>query len=186
MRKASVTPTGMPACRKPMKSGTAEHEQNGVTTPKSAAETVPDHDAPTGQRGTDPLGGHIRAQEADQRHDAQQEQQHLGHVVEEEGHGLAERAAVLKPEQVEGDPLADRPGREPGHQPGDDRKRGGRPERQVMTLERERAHQRTRASASEAAATARPRRARSTSTARRPCGGWLAPGQPRADGRGGC
>ena len=41
MRKASVTPVGMPACRKPMKSGTAEQEQNGVTTPNAAADTVP-------------------------------------------------------------------------------------------------------------------------------------------------
>ncbi len=34
-------PSGMPACTKPMKSGTAEHEQNGVTTPSEAASTLP-------------------------------------------------------------------------------------------------------------------------------------------------
>jgi len=31
MRKAMVTPRGMPASKKPMNSGTDEHEQNGVT-----------------------------------------------------------------------------------------------------------------------------------------------------------
>ena len=36
-----MTPIGMPACRKPMKSGTAEQEQKGVMMPKSAAATVP-------------------------------------------------------------------------------------------------------------------------------------------------
>ncbi len=41
MRKANVTASGSPDSTKPMKSGTAEHEQNGVTTPKSAARTVP-------------------------------------------------------------------------------------------------------------------------------------------------
>jgi hypothetical protein len=40
-RNESVTPSGMPTCTKPMKSGTAEHEQKGVTTPSSAARTLP-------------------------------------------------------------------------------------------------------------------------------------------------
>ena len=34
-------PSGTPACTKPMKSGTAEQEQNGVTMPSSAAMTLP-------------------------------------------------------------------------------------------------------------------------------------------------
>ena len=41
MRNANVTPSGMPASTKPMNSGTAEHEQNGVTIPNAAAATVP-------------------------------------------------------------------------------------------------------------------------------------------------
>jgi hypothetical protein len=41
MRKAKVTPSGMPASTKPMKRGTAEQEQNGVTIPNEAAVTVP-------------------------------------------------------------------------------------------------------------------------------------------------
>src|SRR6266568_2946713 len=41
MRKESVTPRGIPTSTKPRKSGTAEQEQNGVTTPSSAASTLP-------------------------------------------------------------------------------------------------------------------------------------------------
>ena len=41
MRNENVTPSGTPACTKPIKSGTAEQEQNGVTTPSSAARTLP-------------------------------------------------------------------------------------------------------------------------------------------------
>ena len=41
MRNENVTPSGTPAVTKPMKSGTAEQEQNGVTMPRSAARTLP-------------------------------------------------------------------------------------------------------------------------------------------------
>src|SRR5512144_2783657 len=41
MRKEKVTPRGTPEATKPMKSGTAEQEQNGVTTPSRAASTLP-------------------------------------------------------------------------------------------------------------------------------------------------
>jgi len=41
MSNESVTPSGTPADTKPMKAGTAEHEQNGATTPKPAAMTLP-------------------------------------------------------------------------------------------------------------------------------------------------
>ncbi len=41
IRKAKVTPSGTPASTKPMNSGTAEQEQNGVTIPRPAAATVP-------------------------------------------------------------------------------------------------------------------------------------------------
>ena len=41
IRKEKVTPSGTPAETKPMNSGTAEHEQNGVSTPRPAAMTWP-------------------------------------------------------------------------------------------------------------------------------------------------
>ena len=40
IRNEKVTPSGTPACTKPMNSGTAEHEQNGVTIPSAAAITL--------------------------------------------------------------------------------------------------------------------------------------------------
>ncbi len=41
MRKLRVIPSGTPAATNPMNAGTAEHEQNGVTTPSPAAATLP-------------------------------------------------------------------------------------------------------------------------------------------------
>ncbi len=41
IRKERVTPRGTPAVRKPMKRGTAEQEQKGVTIPSPAAITLP-------------------------------------------------------------------------------------------------------------------------------------------------
>ena len=41
IRKLIVTPSGTPAATNPMNAGTAEHEQNGVTTPSPAATTLP-------------------------------------------------------------------------------------------------------------------------------------------------
>ena len=41
IKKENVTPMGTPAVTKPMKSGTAEQEQNGVTVPSNAASTLP-------------------------------------------------------------------------------------------------------------------------------------------------
>src|SRR3990172_2054992 len=40
-RKENVTPSGTPEVTKPMKRGTAEQEQNGVTTPSNAANMFP-------------------------------------------------------------------------------------------------------------------------------------------------
>ena len=37
IKNEKVTPTGSPALENPIKSGIDEHEQNGVTVPKSAA-----------------------------------------------------------------------------------------------------------------------------------------------------
>ena len=41
IRNENVTPSGTPADTKPTNSGTAEHEQNGVTTPSPAAAILP-------------------------------------------------------------------------------------------------------------------------------------------------
>ena len=41
IRKEKVTPSGTPAERKPMNSGTAEQEQKGVTMPRLAARALP-------------------------------------------------------------------------------------------------------------------------------------------------
>ncbi len=41
IRKLIVTPSGTPAATNPMNAGTALHEQNGVTTPRPAASTLP-------------------------------------------------------------------------------------------------------------------------------------------------
>ena len=41
IKNEKVTPSGMPALTNPMKSGTALHEQNGVTMPSAAASTFP-------------------------------------------------------------------------------------------------------------------------------------------------
>ena len=40
-RKLKVTPSGTPARRKPMNSGTAEQEQNGVMIPSREARALP-------------------------------------------------------------------------------------------------------------------------------------------------
>ena len=41
IRNENVTPSGTPRRTKPMNSGTAEQEQNGVTMPSPAAATLP-------------------------------------------------------------------------------------------------------------------------------------------------
>src|SRR5487761_2642786 len=41
MRKENVTPNGTPVVTKPINNGTAEQEQNGVTTPSKDASTFP-------------------------------------------------------------------------------------------------------------------------------------------------
>jgi hypothetical protein len=43
IRNENVTPRGMPDSTNPRKSGMAEQEQNGVTTPNKLASTLPAH-----------------------------------------------------------------------------------------------------------------------------------------------
>ena len=108
MRKAKVTPSGTPASTKPMKSGTAEHEQNGVTIPRPAAPTVPTSSPRPTSGAAHLLGREEAPDERDDGDDAEQQQEHLGHVVEEERDGLAEVGAGLEAEEVEGEPGGER------------------------------------------------------------------------------
>ena len=112
-------------------------------------------DAAAGERRPDALGRHERAQERDERDDPGQEQQDLGHVVQEEGDGIAELRALA----------AARAGRRRASSPAGSvmnqamshattARRDGRPERQVGPADRERRHRRRRWNAASAAAQA--------------------------------
>ena len=50
IRKENVTPSGTPACTKPMNSGTAEQEQNGVTMPSERRHHIAHTLMPAGQQ----------------------------------------------------------------------------------------------------------------------------------------
>ena len=89
-RNDSVTPSGTPTSTKPMKSGTAEQEQNGVTIAEQRREHVPDRLALAGEDGARPLGGEEGPDDADDEDDEHQQQQDLRRVVEEERDALAE------------------------------------------------------------------------------------------------
>ena len=62
MRKLMVTPSGTPAATKPMKAGTAEHEQNGVTTPEPGGSHVADPAPAATEQRTGPFDRHEAAQ----------------------------------------------------------------------------------------------------------------------------
>ena len=123
-----------------MKSGTAEQEQKGVMMPKAAAAAAPGDDVAAGQRASHPLGRDEGAQEAHERDDADQEQQHLGQVEEEEGERGAEAARGVEPQDVGHEPV-DRGGEQhPGHEPGRDPGRDDEPERRVAAAKRQGRH----------------------------------------------
>ena len=92
MRKAKVTPSGMPASTKPMKSGTAEQEQNGVTMPNEAAAAEPATVPRPASADRTFSGGKKPRISVTTVMMPEQEQQHLGHVEQEEGDRLAEVA----------------------------------------------------------------------------------------------
>ena len=85
MRKAKVTPSGIPASTKPMKSGTAEQEQNGVTTPNEAAAAVPVRRPRPASASRTRSGGKKPRISVTTVMMPEQQQQHLGHVKQEEG-----------------------------------------------------------------------------------------------------
>ena len=90
IRNENVTPSGTPALTKPMNSGTAEQEQNGVTTPRLAAATLPNALAPSGEQRAGAFRREETAHDAHAENDKRQQQQHFRRVVEEEGGRLAE------------------------------------------------------------------------------------------------
>ena len=127
-RKAKVTPSGTPASTKPMKSGTAEQEQKGVMMPKAGRGRSPHDDVAAGQRAAHALGRDEGAQEAHQRDDADEQQQHLGQVEQEEGERGAEAARGVEAQHVGDEPVDGRREQDPGHEPGRDSDRHDQPE----------------------------------------------------------
>ena len=91
IRKEKVTPSGTPALTKPIKSGTAEQEQKGVTIPRPAASTlpIPVRLPPSSWRVRSALKKVRRV--VIRKIMPGQQQQDLGHVVEKEGECRAER-----------------------------------------------------------------------------------------------
>ncbi len=108
----------------------------------------------TRQRLPNAVGRHERAEEGDERHDAGQEQQHLGHVVEEEGHRLAELRAVLEAQDVESQPQRHGQREEPGGRPQRSADHDGEPERHLEPAYGQRGHASTSSSVRSAAAQA--------------------------------
>ena len=108
IRNDSVTPSGTPADTKPMNAGTAEHEQNGVATPRPAAAALP-----TPSRRP-PSSARVRSMlmnersDADGEHDAGEQQRDLGRVVEEEPHRLAEPRVQVQAGEVAEQPVPQR------------------------------------------------------------------------------
>ena len=105
IRKLSVTPSGTPAATNPMNAGTAEHEQNGVTTPRPAAATLP-----TPSR-LPPSSARVRSTDMKLRRIVTtkitpvEQQRDLGDVVEEEVHRPAEPAVAVEADHVEHHPV---------------------------------------------------------------------------------
>ncbi len=147
-----MTPSGTPASTKPMKSGTAEQEQKGVTIPNEAAATVPASSAAAGEGGPHSLRREEAPDQGDGRDDAEQQEKHLRHVEEEERDRLAELRSTLEAEKREGRPLGERRVGEPGGEPRRDRNPDHEGERQTWPAQGERRHPSTSPIAAAAAA----------------------------------
>ena len=85
-RKEKVTPSGMPTSMKPMKRGTAEHEQKGVTIPSRAARMFPRNSGTFSSARLVFSGGKKISQERYGENDDDQEKEDLRRVVDEEIH----------------------------------------------------------------------------------------------------
>ena len=79
MRKENVTPSGTAAVRKPMKSGTAEQEQKGVTIPSRAANTLSRRFTLPGQDPAGAFRGKEGADDAHSKNHQRQQHENLGH-----------------------------------------------------------------------------------------------------------
>lgn len=99
MRNEKVTPKGTPAERRPMNTGTAEQEQNGVTTRSSVAGTFPIPSRRPASRAR------VRSVEKKQRTipmrkaDQRQQQKHHRYALQEDGDGLSRMAAPFHRKQ---------------------------------------------------------------------------------------
>ena len=118
--------------------------------PEAGSADRPDELPATDEGGADLLGREEAPDERDGRDDAEEEQEDLGHVVDEEGDGLAKVGALLQAQQVEGEPGGKRGGEEPGDEPPDDREQDDQRERQPRVADGQRRHRRSSASASAA------------------------------------
>ena len=153
MRNANVTPSGTPASTKPMNSGTAEQEQNGVMMPNPAAAVAPTTTLrPASVRRTR-SGDTNERRKLTSGDDADQQQQHLGQVEQEERDRGAEALARVQAQHVGREPVDRGREQDPGDEPGGDA-RGHAPARTGTWARwtRERRHRRIARSASHAAA----------------------------------
>ena len=108
IRKENVTPRGIPAVMKPMKSGTAEQEQKGVITPSRAASTLPAASLFPESSLSGPADGDVGAGDADQKHYQYQQHQYLWRIVDKKAYSPAEMAFGVKAEQGKRKPLGKR------------------------------------------------------------------------------
>ena len=90
-----MTPSGTPALTKPMNSGTAEQEQNGVTDAEHRSQYIADALALSRKKDAGLLGGEKTAHDAHAKHDQREQHQHLRRVIREEADGLAQLASGL-------------------------------------------------------------------------------------------
>lgn len=100
IRNENVTPMGTPAVTKPMKRGTAEQEQNGVTMPSKAAITFPaDSRFPARMRRVRSGVKKVRMTPTKKNYQGKQHQ-HLRGVVEKKFQGIAKTAALSDTQNV--------------------------------------------------------------------------------------
>ena len=108
IRKEKVTPSGMPLSTKPIKSGTAEQEQKGVTMPSMAASTLPMPLAFATQQRPGAFRAEEGAHDRDQEDHPGKQQQDLGHIVQEKGNRIAQVRSSGQVERTVSNPIRQR------------------------------------------------------------------------------
>ena len=98
IRNENVIPSGTPLSTKPMKSGTAEQEQNGVGMPRRAASTLPTPSVRPATHFFTCCGVIYDPDNGNAKHDHGKQQRDLDRVVDEEVHGRGEGTALHQPE----------------------------------------------------------------------------------------